>query len=141
MSTVSTPRTRPTAARVPWTVDLVIVAAATVCAMIAWTFASKVAGVELTVEAGDGVQEVGVAAVAASAAAGALLGLLILRLLERLTARALPIWTALVIVGTLLSAVGPTAARSPAATGALLSLHAVVAVVVLVAAHRSRRLR
>jgi hypothetical protein len=63
---------------------------------------------------------------------------LLLWLLERLTASVLRIWTAAVLAALLGSLLGPLEAPTAAAAGTLIGLHAVVAVVVLVAARRLR---
>jgi hypothetical protein len=111
-----------------------------VCALVTWASA-RLADVELMVERGSEVQEVGAGAVAVVAGASALAGLAVLRLLERWTHRGLRLWTGIALVVTLVSLVGPLAATTTAGTGALLSLHGVVAAVVIAAAHASRRRR
>ncbi|HET6562116.1 MAG TPA: DUF6069 family protein [Marmoricola sp.] len=124
----------------PWSADLGGVVAAVVCALVTWGSA-RLAGVEPAVERGGEVQEIGGAAVALVAGASALVGLTALRLLERSTSRALRLWTGLAAVVTLVSLLGPLSATTTAATGTLLSLHAVVAAVVIASAHASRRRR
>jgi Family of unknown function (DUF6069) len=130
---------RPTARRVPWRVDAATAGAATVCALVAWLFVAVLPGVDLVVRAGAGTVTVGGPAIALTAAAAALVGMAVLRLLERLTARAVGLWSCLVVGAALLSVVGPLGAETVAATGALLTLHAVVTAVVLAAGRRSRR--
>lgn len=122
---------------VPWSRDLVVVAAAVVCAWVTWWLAVTAGGVDLVVSAGPGVQRVEGAAVAISAGVGALAGMLTLRALEARTSRALRIWTVLAVLALLVSLLGPSSALTPVSKGTLVGLHAVVAVVV-VAAHRSR---
>ncbi len=123
----------------PWTTDLVAVGAAVVCALVTWFCTVHLADLELTVERGSDVQRIGGGAVAVTAGLAALIGLASLRLLERVTSRSLGIWTVLAAVVTALSLLGPLSATSTAATGALLSLHGVVAAVVIASAHASRR--
>ena len=125
----------------PWSTDLVAVGAAVVCAMFTWFFVAQLADLELTVQRGDEVQRVGGGAVALAAGVSALLGFVCLRILERATSSALGIWTVLVTVVALLSLVGPLSATTVPATGALMSLHAVVTAVVIAAAQTSRRRR
>lgn len=125
--------------RVPWSTDLVIVAAAVISALVAWLFMARLAGVELTVSAGNTTQEVGGLAVALTATAAALAGVAGLRVLERLTPRALPIWTVAAVLLAVGSVLGPLSATTAVAAATLIGLHAVVAVVVIVAARRSRR--
>jgi hypothetical protein len=129
------PRTR----RVPWRVDLATAGAAAVCATVAWLFVAVLPGVALVVRTGGRTQTVGGVAVALSAAVAAFVGMVGLRLLERLTHRALGVWTALVVLVALVSLVGPLGAVTATAGWALVSLHAVVTAVVLAAGHRSRR--
>jgi hypothetical protein len=116
------------------------VVAAVVSALVAWGSA-RLADVELAVERGGDVQEIGGVAVALVAGVSALLGLTTLRLLERRTSLALPAWTGLAVLVTLVSLLGPLGATTAAGTGALLSLHGVVAGAVIAAAHASRRRR
>lgn len=130
-----TPRTR----RVPWRVDLATAGAAGVCATIAWLFVAVLPGVALVVSTGTGTRTVSGVAVAVTSAVAALVGMLGLRVLERLTRRALGVWTALVVLVALLSLLGPLGAVTTVAAWALVSLHGVVTAVVLAAGHRSRR--
>jgi hypothetical protein len=130
-------RTRPT---LPWRTDIGAVVAAAVCALVTWGSA-MVADVELAVERGGEGREIGAGAVALVAGGSALLGLAVLRLLERWSPRALRVWTGLAVVVTLVSLLGPLAATTAAGTGTLLSLHGVVAAVVITSAHASRRHR
>lgn len=120
-----------------WT-DLVIVGAATICALVAW-LTTRLSGVDLTVQVGGGLQHVTGLSVAITAIVASALGLVTLRIMERLMQRPLKWWTILVVAVTLVSAMGPLGATNLAAMGALIGLHAVVAAVVLVAAWRSHR--
>lgn len=122
-----------------WTNDLVIVAAAAVCALITWAFAAPLGGVDLEVVTGDEQRTVDGVAVAVVSVLAALVGILALRILERSTDRALGVWTVIAVVVALVSLLGATAAASPAAMGTLMALHGVVAAVVIVGAVRSRR--
>jgi len=128
-------------ARVPWTTDLVIVAAATICALVTTAITTGPGGVRLEVALGGTVQRVDVVSVVVVSALAALVGVLSLRLLELATVRALPLWTGGAIAVALVSMLGPLAGTSPAAVGTLAALHAVVATVVIVASLRSRRRR
>jgi hypothetical protein len=124
----------------PVSADLWGVVAAVVSALVAWGSA-RLSDVELAVERGGDVQEIGGLAVAVVAGVSALLGAATLRLLERRTSRALPVWTTVAVLVTLVSLLGPLGATTAAGTGALLTLHGVVAAVVIVSAHASRRRR
>lgn len=125
----------------PWSTDWVGVGAAVVSAAVAWFFTSYLGDLELTVQRGSEAQRIGVAAVVLTAGVSALIGFVALRILERLTSRALTIWTVLVVLVTILSLLGPASATSTAAAGALMSLHTVVAAVVIASAQYSRRRR
>ncbi|WP_109472790.1 DUF6069 family protein [Ornithinimicrobium cavernae] len=124
---------------VPWSSDLVAVGAAMICALVMWLCVALWGGVELDVVTGGDVRRVGGVTVVTTAALAGLAGVGLLRTLERLTPRALRIWTVIAVAVALVSALGPLSARTPAATGTLLGLHAVVAVVLIVAVHRTRR--
>lgn len=124
----------------PWSTDLVAAGAAVVCALVLWG-SLALTDAKLTVQWGSEVQSVGGVAVATAAGVSAVAGLVVLRMLERVTSRALALWTTLAAAVGLLSLAGPLTATSTAATGALVSLHAVVAAVVIASAHASRRRR
>jgi hypothetical protein len=130
------PRTSP-----PWSTDLVGAGAAVVCVLVTWLCTAYLPDLELAVRRGGEVQQIGWPEVALTAAVVALAGLAALRLLERLTPRALTAWTVLAVVVALVSFLGPLAATTTAATGTLLSMHAVVAAVVIASARASRRRR
>lgn len=129
-----------TATGVRWTTDAVSVVASVVCAVALWVLATQVSGLELEVRRGDEPASVGMVAVIVTATVCSALGLGALRLLERRSRRALTTWTGLVVVTTLVSLAGPLAATSATARGTLIGLHLLVAVVVTLGAHRSRRL-
>lgn len=123
----------------PLSSDLVAVAAAVVCVLVMWGCLAVWGGVDLTADQGGEVVEISGVAVALSAAVAGLLGVALLRVLERVTPHALRIWTVTVAVVTLVSTLGPLSATSAAATGTLLAMHAIVAVVLVVSLHRNRR--
>jgi len=135
----SQPRTSAPRRTVTWSTDLVAMGAAVVCVLVMWLCLSVWGGVDLAVSQNGQVREIGGVAVVLSAAVAGLLGVGTLRLLERSTRHALRIWTVLAIAVTLISALGPLAATSAAATGVLLAMHAIVAVVLIVSMHRIRR--
>lgn len=132
-STSARPRTR-----VPWITDLSIVGAAAVCALVAWLCLAQFAGVDLEVDSGGTVREVGGLAVVATALLVSLVGIVLLRFLESRGSGGLRTWTIVALVVTMLSFLGPLGATTAAATGVLLALHAIVATVVIVGARRSR---
>ncbi|MCK0112978.1 DUF6069 family protein [Ornithinimicrobium sp. F0845] len=122
-----------------WSTDLVAVGAAVVCVVVMWLCLAVWSGVDLTVTLGEETREIQGVAVVMGAAVAGLLGVGTLRLLERIMLRALQIWTVIAIAVTLVSALGPLSATSAAATGVLLAMHAIVAVVLIVSMHRIRR--
>lgn len=126
--------------RAPWTADLAGTGAAVVCALVTWACAVPLVGVDLTVLAGGQTRQVGPLDVVVAAAVSAAAGFLTLRLLERLTRtrRALRIWLVTATVVALVSLLGTTAGVSWGATMTLVSLHSVVAAVVIAAGWRSR---
>ena len=129
----------PRTCRVPRRVDLATAGSAATCAVFTWLFVAVLPGVDLVVRTGAGVQTVGGVAVAVTAAAAAFMGMVVLRVLERFTHRALGVWTALVLLVALVSLLGPLGAVTASATWALITLHSVVTAVVLGAGHWSRR--
>src|SRR6478735_691454 len=130
-----TPRTR----RVPLRVDVATAGAAAICAVVTWFFVAVLPGVELVVRTSAGLRSVNGVAVAMTAAVAALAGMVALRVLARITHRALGVWTALVLLVAIASLLGPLAAVTTSAALALVTLHSVVAAVVLAAGHTSRR--
>lgn len=126
---------------VRWSTDLASVLAAGICALITWLVVAKAGGVDLRVDIGGQMHQVDAVDVVLTAIGSALAGFAFLRTLERLTTRAITIWTAVAVVVALCSLLGPLGAGTPTVTLALISLHAVVATVIIVAARRSRRSR
>lgn len=129
----------PCTRRVPLRVDVATAAAAAVCAVVTWFFVAVLPGVELVVRTGAGPRSIGGVAVALTAAVAAYGGMSALRVLARITQRALGVWTALVLLVAAVSLLGPLTAVTTAAAVALVTLHSVVAAVVLAAGHTSRR--
>lgn len=107
-----------------WLLNLATMAAA----VILWTIAVPIAGIDLTVTINGERQEVTQLAVISTSllAGGAAWGSL--TLLELLTVRARTIWTWLASVVLVLSLGGPLAATNAAATGVLVLLHLVVGI-------------
>lgn len=124
--------------RVPWLTDLSIVGGATVSSLFAWLCLAQLAGVDLEVDSGGSIREVGGLAVVTTALLTSLVGVLVLRFLESRSVGGLRTWTVVAIVVTLLSFLGPLGATTGAAKGVLFALHTIVAAVVIVGARRSR---
>lgn len=118
--------------------ELVAAVAAPICALVTWLLLVVVGGVDLTVQLGGAVTSVGWVAVALTACVAGLVGLLALRLLRRITRRARGIWTTLAVLVLIGSMTGPLAATSQAALWTLVTLHGVVAAVVIAIGRRAR---
>ena len=120
-----------------------VVAGAVGAALGEWLVAGPLLGIDLAVQpAGGGAQSatqtVGIGAVVAASLTAALLGWALLALLERWTARARTIWTAVAAVVLLLSLAGPlTGALSLSVAGALAAVHLVVGSVLIVGLRRT----
>ncbi|WP_157577740.1 DUF6069 family protein [Phycicoccus jejuensis] len=124
--------------RVPWIVDLASVVAAAVCALVTWFFVVKLPGVDLTVEVGGDRQVVSVGDIVFAALVSAAAGFGLLRFLERLMDRPLRLWSVIAVLVAVASMLGAGSALTTSSAVALMSLHSVVAAVVIVAAWRSR---
>ncbi len=134
----TTTGTRPKT-QVPWTTDLSIVVAAMVSATVLWVSAAVLGGVDLFIQQGDDLRQVGGLSVVVTAGVAAALGALAMHGLERLVSRPVTIWTGVACTVAVLSLLGPLGATTASATGTLMALHAVVAAVVITAVRRSRR--
>ncbi|PGH44752.1 hypothetical protein COO58_10170 [Micromonospora sp. WMMA1996] len=112
---------------------LLTVLAATAATLLGWVVAVPLAGVELAARGGDGAaQRVTPVAVAVSTLLAGLAGWASLALLERLTARARPVWTVVAVLVLALSLLGPVGAGvGSAATVTLVALHLVAAAVLV----------
>jgi hypothetical protein len=137
MTNVATQERR--AVRTGWAPDLGVVALAAVVAVAAWVLLTQLVGVRLKAPMGGQVRDVGLAAVVVSALVAAGAGAGLLRVLEARTAAGLGIWTVVAVLVCLLSLVGPASAPTTAAVAGLASLHAVVALVLVVGLRTVRR--
>ncbi len=118
-----------------WRDDWPVAVVAAAGAALVWAVAT-VAGVDVAVRSGGGSREVGVVSVVVTALVVAVAGAGLLRLLERRTARALPIWTAIAAAVWVASLAGPAGAATLSAGLALAALHLVVGAVVIVGLRR-----
>ncbi|WP_100500428.1 DUF6069 family protein [Geodermatophilus chilensis] len=108
------------------------VAGAAGAAVLTWTVAVPLLGVDLRVATEGGTRTVGVGSVLAAAAVAGLLGWALLALLVRSVARAETVWRVAAVVVLLLSLGGPVAMGvGTASVVVLLALHAVVAAVLV----------
>ncbi|MBB5114168.1 DUF6069 family protein [Micromonospora echinospora] len=133
-TTIPTAVTRPTRRRV----RLLTVLAATVATLLGWVIAVPLAGVELTARTGSDVQRVTPVAVAVSTLLAGLAGWALLALLERLTARARTVWTAVAALVLLVSLLGPLGGGvGRAATLTLVAFHLVAGTVLITGLRRA----
>ena len=131
------PTTSPIGYRIGWHPIGVVALAAAVCATLTWAVAGPLADGPPQVHQGDDVREIGVVSVIVSSllvagAAGALL-----RWWQARSERATRHWTVLALVIAVLSLITPTSAVSLSDGMALVSLHALVAAVVIVGLRRA----
>ena len=111
---------------------LAAVVGAVVAAVLVWVAAVPIAGVDLDVEMGGETEAVTLRAVVLVAVGSGLLGWALLAALEWRVRRAVAIWTAVALVVTLLSLLGPlTSATNTAAAVVLVCLHLAVAAVLV----------
>ncbi|MFE2615152.1 DUF6069 family protein [Micromonospora chalcea] len=135
-TTIPTAATRPTRRRV----RLLTVLAATVATLLGWVIAVPLAGVELTARTGSDVQRVTpvAVAVAVSTLLAGLAGWALLALLERLTARARPVWTVVATLVLLVSLLGPLGGGvGRPATLTLVAFHLVAGTVLITGLRRA----
>jgi hypothetical protein len=127
---MATPTTRPRRARA------LAVIAATLAALAVWVITDPLLGIDLTGTTRPGSQQlqpITPALVAGASLAVALAGWALLALLERFTARARTIWTAVALLVALLSLAGPMSilASTEANVLALALMHLAVAAVLI----------
>lgn len=129
-------QTRP----VPWRTVGVIAAASALCATLTWTvIGPPLGGVDMTVHDQVGTRDVGVLAVIVSSLLVAFVGGALLRWWQPRTPTGTRRWTIAALTVAVLSMVGPTSADTLQDGMALVSLHAVVAAIVIVGLTRSRK--
>jgi hypothetical protein len=133
-------RTVPTSVRRPvrWFTDLAAILAAAVCALVTWFFVVKLPGVDLTVETGGELHQVEVGDILCATLVSAAAGFLLLRVIERRMDKPLRLWSIIAVVVAVVSMAATRSALTGTATLALITLHSVVAAVVIAAAWRSR---
>lgn len=110
----------------------VTVLAAMAAAVLAWTVADPLLGIDLLVDGGAGpAREVGQLAVCLTALAAGLAGWALLSVLERTTSRAHTVWRVLASATLVVSLAGPLAAVTAEATVTLVVLHVVVGAILV----------
>jgi Family of unknown function (DUF6069) len=122
--------------RVGWARIGGVAATAAVAATAVWLLWTQAGGVELEVKSGAGSQQIGVGSVILSSLLIALAGGALLRWWEGRSERGTRRWTMLAVGIAVLSLITPTSALTVAAGLALVSLHVVVAVVVIAGLRR-----
>ncbi len=118
-----------------------VIATATLAALVVWIVAVPLLGTDLLVRSGsDSAQRVGPGAVVVTSLIASLLGWVLLAVLERRTSRAHTVWTGAAVVVLVLSLGGPlTAATTTAAKTALALMHLAVGAVLIHGVRRSSR--
>jgi hypothetical protein len=119
-----------------WRDDWPVAMVAAGAAAVVWVLATQVAGVDLAVRSGSGTQHINVVSVVVTTIVVAMTGAGLLRFLERRTAQARTIWTAIASVVWVVSLAGPLGARSVGAGLWLAALHVVVGSIVVVGLRR-----
>ena len=122
--------------RVGWARIGGVAATAAVAATAVWLLWTQAGGVELEVKSGAGSQQIGVGSVILSSLLIALAGGALLRWWGGRSERGTRRWTMLAVGIAVLSLITPTSALTVAAGLALVSLHVVVAVVVIAGLRR-----
>lgn len=115
---------------------------AVLAALAVWAVADPLAGVDLRVAADGEVMSIGAGMVAAAAAVAAGAGWALLEVLERVTARARPVWLSLALAVFAVSMPGPLDGVTTGAVVSLAAMHVAVAAVLIPGlAAASRRTR
>ncbi|MFE6645754.1 DUF6069 family protein [Nocardioides sp. NPDC057772] len=123
--------------RVGWPRIAGTAAAAAVTATVVWLLWTAVGGVDLEVKSGGaGAQQIGIGSVVISSLLIALAGGALLRWWQGRSERGTRRWTILAVGIAVLSLITPTSALTVAAGLGLVSLHVVVAVVVIAGLRR-----
>lgn len=138
---MSTPTTEVRRASTRRRERIIAVAGATVAAALTWLIAGPVVGIELILEGWDGGRmSVTFGLVVVTALAAGLAGWAALAALERLTRRARPIWITVASIALIVSLGAPASyATTTSAAATLITLHLVVAAVLVPALARSAR--
>ena len=115
------------------------VVGATLAAVVVWTLAVPILGVHLITRFGNAdAQDVGIGLVITGSLIGSLAGLGLLVVLERISSRAMAIWTVVAIGVLVVSLSLPLVAGTTTPTKATLALMHVAVAIVLIATLRRR---
>jgi hypothetical protein len=118
--------------------DAVAVLAATACAALTWLLVAELPGVYQAVHTNAGIRPVGIAEVIVAALVSASIGFAGLRAVERHASDAIQTWSFVASLAALASMLSPVEAITRKAALALVSLHSVVAAVVVATALHTR---
>lgn len=122
--------------QVSWGRIVTVAVAAAAAATAVWLLWTQVGGVDLEVKSGAGTQQIGIGSVIVSGMVIALVGGTLLRWWQGRSDRGTRRWTMLAVGIAVISLITPTSALTVAAGLGLVSLHVVVAVVVIVGLRR-----
>ncbi|GGU45898.1 DUF6069 family protein [Nocardioides albus] len=134
MTTVTNETARRSQVRWGRVVTVAAIAAGT--ATVVWLLWTQVGGVDLEVKSGASTQQITIGSVIVSSLVIAMIGGVLLRWWQGRSERATRRWTMLAVGIAVLSLITPTSALTVAAGLGLVSLHVVVAVVVIVGLRR-----
>ncbi|WP_328532191.1 DUF6069 family protein [Nocardioides sp. NBC_00368] len=126
----------PQRTRIGWPRIVGTAAVAAVAATVVWLLWTAAGGVDLEVKSGSGAQQIGIGSVILSSLLIGLAGGALLRWWEGRSERGTRRWTMLAVAIALVSLITPTSALTVAAGLGLVSLHVVVAVVVIAGLRR-----
>lgn len=122
--------------QVCWGRVVTVAATAASAAAAVWLLWTQVGGVDLEVRSGAGTQQIGLGSVIVSSMVIAMVGGALLRWWQGRSERGTRRWTMLAVGIAVLSLITPTSALTVGAGLGLVSLHVVVAVVVIVGLRR-----
>lgn len=133
-----TTMTKETAQRsqVSWGRIVTVAAIAAAAAAVVWLLWTQVGGVDLEAKSGASTQQIGIGSVIVSSLVVATVGGALLWWWQRRSERGTRWWTMLAVGIAVISLITPTSALTVAAGLGLLSLHVVVAIVVIVGLRR-----
>jgi len=108
-----------------------IVAGAAGAALVVWALVGPIGGTDIAVQSGGSVRHIGATAVAVTGILAGLAGWGLLAAFERTMKRPRRTWTVIAAVVFVLSLAGPLGATSAGAKAGLMSMHLIVAAVLI----------
>ena len=124
------------APRPPVAADAAVALMAAAAAVLVWACA-RISDLDLVVKSGSGTTVVTVGSVIVTTLVVAAAGVGLLRLLERRTAKALPVWTMVAVTVWALSFLGPLSATRPSTGLVLAGLHLLVGATLILGLRRT----